>query len=372
MEVFFGGVLPVQKGVSWEGHLFGMISGLILSFYYKNQFIVKKRILKPTKDFRHPHVNVVYKPSLLGQCTSNLVMIRPHSFGFNEETSLTNAFQQSHELLFDKNLNKFAVEEFDGLVRKMLGAGINVMVFEDKVHKTLPDAIFPNNWISFHHDGTVVQYPMLAKNRREERREDIIDLLVHKYNFITSNNLDLSVNEKEELFLEGTGSIIFDHLYKIAYANISSRTNQETFFNLCHYLGYQPAIFHAEDQEGNEIYHTNVLMSVGEGFAIICMDVVKDESERNYLKTILNKTRSNIIEITENQMYEFCGNVLQVEDRLGGKHIVMSTRAYKAFTTQQIETLKLQGNIIHSDLTTIENFGGGGARCMLAEVFLPM
>lgn len=378
VTLFYGGILwgifPIQENVSWEGHLFGLLSGLTLSFFYRKKYLPQKEYSNDGADFRHPNFNYIVKPpnSQFNQNTNTVVMIRPHHFGFNPQTSKSNVFQHSHELLYDRNLNKLALEEFNSLVGKLRFNGINVLDFEDNVQETLPDAIFPNNWISMHHFGEVYYYPMLAQNRRKERREDIIDILVHQHNFTVTQINNFAHFEDENQFLEGTGSLILDHQYKIAYANISSRTTPELFYKWCKKIGYYPILFEAKTSENKEIYHTNVLMSIGEHFVVICFDAIPSEAHRNGLKQLFKQTNKEIIEITEEQLYNFCGNILELKNNIGDKIIIMSDRAYNNFTEKQLHQLSSFGKIIHSNLATIENFGGGSARCMLAEVFLPI
>lgn len=366
------GVFPQETGISYEAHLFGALSGLIAAYFYKDVAIWKKqKIVESTPDFRQTNSQYIFQPEHYKQNASTLVMVRPLNFGFNAETSKSNIFQNSSFLISNKDIKEKALAEFDGFAKKLQFAGINILVFEDQHHKTLPDAVFPNNWISFHQDGRVIKYPMLSKARREERRDDIVDLLAHKYKYLVAEKIDFTDFEGQDIFLEGTGSIVFDHSNKKAYANISSRTDENLFRQYCYRLNYIPMIFRSLTKDGNEVYHTNVMLSIGENFAVICSDTIKNPEERTNILTNLRNDKRHIIEITEEQMIQFCGNILQVENVSGYKYIAMSSTAFDNFTDAQINTLKLNGGIIHSNLATIENYGGGSARCMLAEVLLP-
>ncbi len=368
----FWGILPGQPGVSWEGHLMGMTAGLFMAYYNRKQFLYKEQLSDNSVDFRRIPTHFNWQSSgVLRQTTNSIVMVRPWHFGFNPQTAESNAFQKTHVLIDDKNLNKLAIEEFDSMVGKLRFNGVNVMVFEDQIHKTLPDAVFPNNWISMHHSGKVVYYPMQAENRRMERREDILDLLLHEHGFSHTGLDNLSGFEEEGKYLEGTGSLVLDHQSRVAYAAISPRTNPEVFSKWCKVNEYYPVMFEASDASGGQIYHTNVIMSVGAGFVVVCLEVIRDEKYRAFIRDVFEKTGKTIIEITEDQMNGFCGNILQINNNLGEPLIVMSSTAFENFNEAQISTIQRFGKIIHSPIPTIETFGGGSARCMIAEVFLP-
>jgi len=212
---------------------------------------------------------------------------------------------------------------------------------------------------------------MLSKKRREERREDIVDILSHKFKFHVTEKIDFTPLENTEKYLEGTGSVVFDHINKLAYANISSRTDENTFFQYCNKIEYQGISFEAKTSNDEEIYHTNVLLSIGENFAVLCSEIIKEEAEKSRILSVLQKTQKHIIDITEEQMNNYCGNILQLQNNQGNKVIAMSDTAFENFTEEQKEVLNQHGQIIHSNLSTIENYGGGSARCMLAEIFLP-
>lgn len=367
------GIFPKEDGTSYEAHFFGALVGVLLAFYFKNTPIFnKKNSSDNTPDYRQTKSNFTYTPSHFTQNTSTILMIKPLNFGFNEETANSNHFQYASFLVSDNDIKKKAIEEFDAFTLKLKNEGINTLIFEDQHNKKLPDAIFPNNWISFHQDGKVILYPMLSKKRREERREDIIDILSHKFRFHITEKIDFSPFENKDMYLEGTGSIVFDHINKIAYASISTRTNKDLFLEYCKKINYTPLVFHAFSTNGNSIYHTNVLLSVGENFAVICSDVIKNDEERVLVLSKLRSTKQYVIEITEEQMNHFCANILQLENIHKEKVIAMSSEAFNTFSEEQKSILLKNGKIIYSNLTTIENYGGGSARCMMAEIFLPL
>jgi len=296
-------------------------------------------------------------------------MIEPAAFGFNAETAQNNYFQVNSE---NAETQGKALQEFQNFVEKLRNKGINVITIKDTLEPHTPDSIFPNNWISMHEDGTVVLYPMCAVNRRWERRNDILEMLEEKFN--VKEIVDLSAPENEGKFLEGTGSMIFDHDNKLAYGSVSLRLDEQLFRDFCEKFGYKPVVFHSFQTANNErlpIYHTNVMMCVADKFVVICLDCIDDESERrNVVETILNSGKE-IIEISENQMHQFAGNMLQVQNSEGKRFLVMSQSAYQSLTEEQIQNIEKYNEIIYSNLETIEINGGGSARCMLAEVFLP-
>ncbi len=300
------------------------------------------------------------------QCTSNLLMIRPASFAYNEETAESNIYQQKPEQ--NLNIQHQALIEFDALAEKLSAAGVNVIVVSDTPEPHKPDAIFPNNWVSFHHDGTVVLYPMFAANRRAERRKDILEILEKKHYITIKDVIDLSRYEQEAKFLEGTGSVVFDHENKLAFTAISQRTEPGLVNKLCNKLGYTPVFFHTH-LNGIPVYHTNVLLSVCSKFMVVCMDYIIAEKEKENISVIAEKTGKELIIITAEQAENFAGNVLEVRSVKGENILVMSTSAYNSFTSVQLKTIEKHCRIIHTPLDTIEKHGGGSARCMLAEVF---
>jgi hypothetical protein len=301
--------------------------------------------------------------------TSNILMIRPVNFGFNEQTAISNAFQNVE---FGKaNASKaqeIALLEFDTIVGKLKAVGVNVIVVEDTLEPRTPDSIFPNNWISFHEDGTIVTYPMQAENRRQERREDIIQLIEKQ--FVVNKKIDLTFFEDDEMYLEGTGSMVLDRQNKIAYACLSPRTSEEVLEEFRLETGYSIVYFDAFDADTKAIYHTNVLMCVATEFVVICLDLIPDKKEKNKVIESIEKSGKEIIEITLAQMNHFAGNMLEVVGENNVKYLIMSSSAYNSLTQNQIEKLEKYSKIIHSDLSMIEGNGGGSARCMMAEVCL--
>ncbi|MCC6551243.1 MAG: amidinotransferase [Ignavibacteriaceae bacterium] len=295
-------------------------------------------------------------------------MIRPASFGFNSETAGSNAFQKNNPEL-SENSGKLARAEFDNAVEILQKAGIEVHVFEDTQLPHKPDAVFPNNWISLHDDGIVILYPMLSEKRRMERRGDIVKELIKGYK--VSQVHDLSASESEGKFLEGTGSIVFDHLHKFAYAALSPRTHLDLFLNLCSIIGYKPVAFHAADKNGSEIYHTNVLMCIGSRFAVICDEAVTDERERENVLKILRETEHVVISISFDQMNTFAGNMILLRTKSGDDILVMSESALSSLSKEQFNELSKFARLLPLSIPTIETLGGGSARCMIAENFLP-
>jgi hypothetical protein len=299
--------------------------------------------------------------------SSTIMLIRPRNFGYNAETAVNNAFQElPHES--HVAVAREAAEEFSSFAESLREKGINVLVFDDTAEPVKPDAVFPNNWVSFHPDGTVILYPMFAPSRRNERRADIIEQV--KENFEVKKVVDLSHYEKENRFLEGTGSIVFDHKQKLAFACISPRTDVELLNVVCRELGYEPVVFSASDKGGMQIYHTNVMMCITDRFAVLCMESIKEPSEK---KTVLEKLKEGgreIIDITFSQMTHFAGNMLGLIGKKGPV-LVLSQSAYESLSPFQVERLSNYSELLPLSIRTIETIGGGSARCMIAEVFLP-
>ena len=298
---------------------------------------------------------------------TKILMVRPLNFGFNHQTADSNVFQ--HQNATEQNTQQFALAEFDNMVAGLQANAVEVIVIDDTANPIKPDAVFPNNWVSFHENGQVFLYPMNAPNRRFERREDIMEGI--KANFSISAVTDLSYFEAEGKFLEGTGSMVFNRDLKLAYACISPRTNADVLNEFCNQSGYKQVSFRATDAQNLPIYHTNVMMSIGNYFVVICMESITDPIERDVLKASFAYSGKEVIEISLEQMNNFAGNILQVENREGMPLLVMSARAKKAFRAEQIKTLSKYAKIVDFKLDTIENIGGGSARCMMAEVFLP-
>ncbi|HEY9047052.1 MAG TPA: arginine deiminase-related protein [Ohtaekwangia sp.] len=302
----------------------------------------------------------------MSQTTSHLLMIRPVQFAYNTQTAVNNAFQSTQ----DSNAQELALKEFDDFVIRLREQGIDVTVIPDTAAPHTPDSIFPNNWISFHDTGNIVLYPMYAANRRLERKPHVIETLQQK--FTITEPIDLSEYENRNLFLEGTGSMVLDREQAIAYACLSQRTDREVLDTFCQRLGYTPIAFTATDGNGFPIYHTNVMMCVADRYVVICLDSIPDITERKIVEGTIRKTGKEIITITLDQMNHFAGNMLQVNNAKGEKFLVMSSQAYESLTADQVTRIKAYNPIIHSSLDTIERNGGGSARCMMAEVFLPV
>jgi hypothetical protein len=307
------------------------------------------------------------------QNTNNLLMIRPVAFALNAETATDNHYQQQVEGLSEASAQSQAVKEFDAFVEKLRDAGVHVTVVNDTVAPHTPDSIFPNNWVSFHETGMVVLYPMCAESRRLERRDDILETLKSE-GFKIKETLDYSGSEDDGFFLEGTGSLVLDRENLIAYACLSQRTSDLLLRDWGKQLGYEVVSFRSfHDVDGKllPIYHTNVMMSVGQEIAILCAESIVDDTERNAVIAALQRTKKEIVYITAEQTSSFAGNMLQVVNDQEERILVMSTQAFKSLTPDQIATIKKTNHILHSSLETIETLGGGSARCMMAEVFLP-
>jgi len=305
------------------------------------------------------------------QITDTLVMIRPVIFRMNEETAVNNYFQKSTSDL-KATVNKKAQDEFDAFVDKLKAVGVNIIVIDDIASQDTPDSIFPNNWVSFHENGDVALYPMFAKNRRKERREDVFERIEAEGHLIR-NFVDYTSAEMENVFLEGTGSLILDRENRKAYCALSPRADEDLVIEFCEDFEYTPIIFKAyQTHEGERllIYHTNVMMCVAQEFAVICLDTIDDKKERKLVADSLTQDGKEIITISEEQMNNFAGNMLQVQGK-EAKYTVMSQAAYNSLTDKQIQAIEKYSKILSSDLSTIETHGGGSARCMLAEVFIP-
>lgn len=311
---------------------------------------------------------------MASQITSNILMIRPVAFRMNEQTAVNNYYQKVLEGLTSDQIQFNALKEFDIYVEKLKEIGVNVIVVNDTIEPSTPDSIFPNNWVSFHESGKVGLYPMFAENRRLERRQDILDNLTNN-GFEISEVIDLTNLESEGVYLEGTGSMILDREHKLVYAAISERTHKLALDKFCELYNYDPVLFHSYqtvDGERLPIYHTNVMMCVAKEFAIICIDTIDNDEERASTLQALKKSGKEIIEITESQVNRFAGNMLQVLGTDMKEYLIMSTAAYTSLSQEQIQKIEKHCSIVHSSLDTIEALGGGSARCMMAEVFLPL
>ena len=309
----------------------------------------------------------------MSQITNSVLMIRPVAFRMNEQTAVNNYYQKVLENTTPATVNAKAQQEFDAFVEKLRSVGVNVVVVDDTLEPNTPDSIFPNNWISFHDNGDVVLYPMFAENRRQERREDILDMLEEK-GFKIDNIIDYTSAEEDNIFLEGTGSMILDRENEKVYAALSPRADEELIIEFCEEFFSDPVIFEAyqDTPDGRKlIYHTNVMMCVADAFAVICADCIDDKQERKIVLDHLKKSGKEVVYITEDQVNNFAGNMLQVLGADDKKYLVMSTQAYNSLTKGQINTIEKHCEILHASLDTIEACGGGSARCMLAEIFLP-
>lgn len=303
-----------------------------------------------------------------GQCANTVLMVRPKAFGYNPDTMATNVFQR--ELLANGTpVQRKALREFDEMVDKLLEAGIEVIVVDDSSHPVKPDAIFPNNWFSALHTGVITVFSIMAPNRRPEKRDDILIHLSRQ--FVVEDVIDLGEFEADNFFLEGTGSMVMDHHNKVIYAGLSSRTSLPMLQKYATLIGYSAMPFTARDDNGNLIYHTNVMMSVGENIAIFCRESVKDPEEQAAIIQLLQATGHELIEINFDQMRAFAGNMLQVKNKKGESFLVMSTTAHASLTKSQLSIIQSLTTPLVVNIPTIEYAGGGGVRCMMAEIFLP-
>jgi len=309
----------------------------------------------------------------MNQTTNSILMIRPVAFRMNEQTAVNNYYQKVIDGLLPATVNAKAQQEFDAFVKKLEAVGVDVIVVEDTLNPDTPDSIFPNNWISFHENGDIALFPMFAENRRLERREEILDLLEEK-GFVIDNIIDYTSAEEDNFFLEGTGSILLDRENGKAYCALSPRADEELFIEFCEDFDLNPIIFEAFQTVNGErklIYHTNVMMCIGETYAVICADSIDDKKERKMVIDSLKGDDKEVIFITEDQVNNFAGNMLEVKDANDRRYLVMSAAAYQSLTKKQIAQLEEHVTILSSNLDTIEACGGGSARCMMAEIFLP-
>ncbi|MBS1667059.1 MAG: amidinotransferase [Bacteroidetes bacterium] len=301
------------------------------------------------------------------QTTSHLLMIRPVNFTFNAETAVNNAFQASGQ---DSHAQENALNEFDEFVKVLKLNQVDVTVVEDSPEPYTPDSIFPNNWVSFHSNGTICLYPMFAPNRRLERKQTVLDIIFSK--FKVTKIVDFSYYENEKRFLEGTGSMVLDRDERIAYACLSPRTDKKALQDFCKTMGYKPVVFEAVDKDKQQIYHSNVMMCVTDKYVVACTDSMHHKEERKKFTETVHQSGKKLFKISMDQMYHFAGNMLQVQNANKEKLLVMSTQAYKSLTKDQLKKLGKYNKIIHSKLKTIETNGGGSARCMMAEIHLPI
>jgi hypothetical protein len=303
------------------------------------------------------------------QITDTILMVRPVAFRMNEQTAVNNYFQKD---LTADNVNERAQAEFDEFASKLKKVGVNVIVVKDKLEDDSPDSIFPNNWVSFHENGDIGLYPMFAENRRKERRLEYFARLEEE-GFKIKNIVDYTEAEEHDLFLEGTGSLLLDRVNRKAYCALSPRADEDLLIEFCEDFEFTPVIFNANQSVGGKrkaIYHTNVMMCLAENFAVICLDTIDNAKERKNVLKHLKEDGKEVITITEEQMHEFAGNMLQVQGK-NNKFLVMSARAHGSLNQDQIAKIEKHCEILSSDLHVIETCGGGSARCMMAEVFLP-
>lgn len=307
------------------------------------------------------------------QTTNSILMIRPVAFRMNEQTAVNNYYQKVLDGLLPATVNAKAQEEFDAFVKKLRSVGVNVIVVDDTLSPDTPDSIFPNNWISFHENGDVVLYPMFAENRRLERREEILDILEDE-GFVINEIMDYTEAEMDSIFLEGTGSLLLDRANGKAYCALSPRADEELFIEFCEDFDFAPVIFEAFQTVNGErklIYHTNVMMCLGETFAVLCADAIDDKKERKMVIDSLKNDDKQVILITEDQVNNFAGNMLEVKGADDRRYLIMSAAAHQSLTKKQITEIEEHVTILSSSLDTIEACGGGSARCMMAEIFLP-
>lgn len=307
------------------------------------------------------------------QTTNSILMIRPINFRMNEQTAVNNYYQKVLSTMLPDSVNINAQLEFDNYVNKLKSYGVEVIVISDVEDSDTPDSIFPNNWISFHENGTVGIYPMFAENRRHERREDILDQLEEK-GFVIKNSVDYTSAENEGVFLEGTGSLLLDRVNRKAYCALSPRADEDLCIEFCEDFEYTPVVFSSfqtVNDKRKAIYHTNVMMCLAETFAVICLESIDDKKERKNVLKHLKEDGKKIIEISEDQVNHFAGNMLQVRGTDDELFLVMSQAAHNSLNQSQLSQIQNHCKIISSPLDTIEACGGGSARCMMAEIFLP-
>lgn len=298
------------------------------------------------------------------QTAKKILMVRPAHFSFNEETAKNNHFQNKSSV---SNLNERAVKEFDDFVDVLRSNKIEVVVVQDTIDPHTPDSIFPNNWFSTHSTGELVLYPMFAENRRLERKSQVLDIIEDHYS--AHKTIDLTDWESKNRFLEGTGSLILDHYNRVVYACRSERTDDIVFEEFYSKMNFEPELFNAYDEKGHLIYHTNVMLSIGEKIAVICAESIVDEKRRASVINRLKDSKKEVVEISYEQMKDFCANVLEVRNAENKNYLIMSETAKNSFTNQQKEILEQHCTIISSPLNIIEETGGGSARCMIAEIF---
>ena len=294
-----------------------------------------------------------------------ILMVRPYQFYFNQQTAANNFFQSNVNI---ENANELAIAEFDAMVEKLRDHQIKVNVVQDTKDPSTPDSIFPNNWVSTHEGGTLCLYPMFAENRRAERKLSVIDFLESNYQI--QNTLDLTDLEKEGIFLEGTGSMVLDHQNKLAYGCLSERLDKNAFYEWCDKMQFKAIAFKAVDDKAQPIYHTNVMMCMGDQFVVICLDSIPNEKEKQMLVDSFDQTNKEVITISQDQLNHFAGNMLQVFDINEKPHLIMSEQAHTSLDPAQVKSLEKYNPILPISIPTIEALGGGSTRCMMAEIYL--
>ena len=294
-----------------------------------------------------------------------ILMVRPYQFYFNQQTAANNFFQSNVNI---ENANELAIAEFDAMVEKLRAHQIKVNVVQDTKDPSTPDSIFPNNWVSTHEGGTLCLYPMFAQNRRAERKLSVIDFLESNYQI--QNTLDLTDFEKEGIFLEGTGSMVLDHQNKLAYGCLSERLDKNAFYEWCDKMQFKAIAFKAVDDKAQPIYHTNVMMCMGDQFVVICLDSIPNEKEKQMLVDSFDQTNKEVITISQDQLNHFAGNMLQVFDINEKPHLIMSEQAHTSLDPAQVKSLEKYNPILPISIPTIEALGGGSTRCMMAEIYL--
>lgn len=308
---------------------------------------------------------------IITQNAPAVLMIRPVRFGFNQQTAATNTFQQQKALDSPEIIQQKALQEFNDLVYKLNNKGVETIVFDDTPEPHTPDSIFPNNWFSTHANGQLLIYPMSTPNRRAERRGEFIVSLLRDHHFDIKNIIDISITEQEGIFLEGTGSMVIDHPNKIIYANLSPRTQMVPLLEAAKILKLELVTFRAIDPSGIDIYHTNVLMNIGENLAIVCLDSLPDLSERKMVESKLVSSGKKVVNISYAQMNAFAGNMLHLKNQKGERLVFMSQSAWNSLESEQKLVIENDSEVVTADISTIEHYGGGSVRCMMGDIHLP-
>jgi hypothetical protein len=308
---------------------------------------------------------------MIKQSTATIVMVPPDHFRYNLQTAKTNPFQHSPKNIHKQTqeIRNSALNEFNEMVKKLRKNGVTVHILPSRSDVTTPDAVFPNNWFSHHIEDKLVIYPIQTDNRRQERQKDALLSIIAKAGLKKPTIIDISIDEEKELFLESTGSMIFDRVHNVTFAMASPRTIKETFEKWCSLMNYEGVFIQSTTQHAKAVYHTNINMSIGSDFAVVCFDVIKNKKEQKMVKEKLESLGKEVISISLDQVYQFCGNILELSTKSGKKIIAMSDTARKGFTKKQIAIMEKYCTIVSFSIPTIEKIGGGGVRCMIAEIF---